>query len=319
MVEFICAIPLLAAFFSVCAPLPPLAVGYVEGDYVLIAPIETARLETLTVARGDKVEPGQVLAILERGDVEIALMQKQAVLIQMESQLANLQIGKRPAEVQVVEAALAAAKSQSVEAKRVLKRSADLLSRQTISQAHYDTAATELERANAKVDELTANLSAIKLPARHYEIKSAEAMVEQAKAAINDVEWRLENRTLVAPSAATVIDIIRNSGEVAGPQAPVLSVLPEGAIKLRLYVPEPSLARINLGAVLDVHCDGCVDGMTATITYIATETEFTPPIIYSEQNRQKLVYLVEGKPDANAIALKPGQIIDVTLPGTKTE
>lgn len=106
---------------------------------------------------------------------------------------------------------------------------------------------------------------------------------------------------------------IRNPGEVAGPQAPVLSLLPDGAVKLRLYVAEPDLHSVTPGAVLTVHCDGCAVGLTATVTYVAGEAEFTPPIIFSLENRQKLVYLVEGRPNGGAAALKPGQIVDVKL------
>jgi len=314
MIEYLCAVPFLAAFFTACAPPPPLAVGYVEGEYVLIAPIEIARLQIVTVRRGERISADQPLAILERRDVEIALAQSRAALAQTESQLANLRLGKRPAEIAIIEAALVSARAQAAEAKRVVRRKADLLKRRTVSRASYDTATTDLERAAAKVEELAANLDALKLPARPHEIKAAEAAVAQARATVDNAQWRLENRTLYAPAAGQVSDIIRNPGEVAGPQAPVLSVLPDGAVKLRLYVREPNLHSISLGGRVNVLCDGCGDGMTATITYVAAEPEFTPPVIYSLQNRQKLVYLVEGKPDGTARALKPGQIVDVVLP-----
>ncbi len=317
MIEYLCAVPILAAFFTACAPPPPLAVGYVEGEYVLIAPIETARLRLVNVRRGERVRADQALAILERRDVEISLSQLRAALAQTESRLANQRLGKRPAEIAIVEAALVSARAQAAEARRVVQRKAELLKSRTVSRASYDTAATDLERAEAKINELAANLEAIKLPARPHEIKAGEAAVAQALAAIDNAQWRLENRTLYAPGAGKVSDIIRNPGEVAGPQAPVISFLPDGAVKLRLYVDEANLHSMTLGGRVKVLCDGCGDGMSAIITYIAAEPEFTPPVIYSLQNRQKLVYLIEGKPDGIASALKPGQIVDVFLPGVK--
>ena len=316
MIEFLCALPLLASLFSACGPHPPLAVGYIEGEYVLIAPIETSRLVTVNVRRGDHVVANQPLAVMERRDVEFAVAQARAALAQAESKVANLRLGKRPEEIAMVAAGLSSAKARAAEATRVLRRKADLLKRKIVSQANYDAASTERERAKAAVDELEANLKVAKLPGRPDDIKTAEAAVEQARAALAGARWRLENRTLSSPHAGRIFDIIRNPGEVAGPQAPVLSVLPDGAVKLRLYVPELALHSITPGSVLDVRCDGCAGGMKATVTYVASDPEFTPPIIYSLENRQKLVYLVEARPDSQARALKPGQIVDVVLHGS---
>ena len=95
--------------------------------------------------------------------------------------------------------------------------------------------------------------------------------------------------------------------------------LPDGAVKLRVYVPEAALSSVSVGTTLSVNCDGCGDGMTATISYVASDPEFTPPVIYSLQNRQKLVYLVEAIPGAQATALQPGQIVDVRLGGNDDE
>ncbi|MHA1597577.1 MAG: HlyD family secretion protein [Alphaproteobacteria bacterium] len=315
MFEFLCALPLAASLFTACEP-PLSVVGYMEGEYVLIAPIENARVLAVNVRRGDRIEAGQPLVALERRDADIAVAQSRAALAQAISQLANLRLGKRAEEIAMVGAGLASAEAQAAEDRRTLSRKTDLLARKAISQANFDTASTSLVRAEAKVKELQANLAVAKLPARPDEIKAAEAAVEQARAVLENAQWRLDNRTLVSPDPGKVFDIIRNPGEVAGPQAPVLSVLPDGAVKLRVYVGEPALSQVGPGTRLDVRCDGCGDGMTATVTYVASDPVFTPPVIYSLKNRQKLVYLVEAKPDAAASALKPGQIVDVVLNGT---
>jgi HlyD family secretion protein len=91
----------------------------------------------------------------------------------------------------------------------------------------------------------------------------------------------------------------------------VLSILPDGAIKLRLFMPERALSGISRGTVLRVHCDGCAGNLKASVSYVANEPEFTPPVIYSLENRQKLVYLVEAVPLGKTQKLKPGQIVDV--------
>ncbi len=315
MIEFLCALPLAAWLFSGCAPPPPLAVGYVEGEYVLVAPIETTRVIHVDVKRGDRVEPGQRLAMLERRDAEIQVAEAEAALAKAASQLANLRLGKRPEEIAMIEASLASAKAQATEAARVEQRQERLLERGISTRANLDDASTKLEMARARVVELEASLAAARLPARHDEIEAATATVDQARAAVERAKWRLSERELSHTSQATVFDIIRNPGEVAGPAAPVLSVLPDGAVKLRLYVPEEAVADVAPGSELDVRCDGCGQGMRAQVIYVADEPEFTPPVIYSLENRQKLVYLVEARPQGEARALKPGQIVDVHLGG----
>ena len=313
--SFVCAIPVIASLIWTCGGSGPLAVGYVEGEYVLVAPIETAQIVDLSVRRGDRVTAGEALARLERRDAEIAVAQAAAGLAQAERQLANLQEGRRPEEIASIVASLSSAKAQAAEAERVLQRQADLLKQGISTQAAHDSASTAVELNRAKVSELEANLAVARLPARENEIKAAQAAVDQAGAVLEQAEWRLSKRTLSIPQSGVVSDIIRNAGEVAGPQAPVLSVLADGALKLRVYVPETALSSIRVGASLVVRCDGCSEGMRATVSYISPDPEFTPPVIYSLENRQKLVYLVEARPDADAWALTPGQIVDVDLAG----
>ena len=93
----------------------------------------------------------------------------------------------------------------------------------------------------------------------------------------------------------------------------VISMLPDGAVKLKVYVPEASFSSVAVGGHLAVRCDGCPPGLRARISYVSPDPEFTPPVIYSLETRQKLVYLVEARPEGDASPLKPGQIVDVDL------
>lgn len=313
MTGFVCAIPFIASIFAGCGGPAPLAVGYVEGEYVLVAPIDVAEISLISVGRGDRIKPGQVLAQLERSDAEIAVAQARASLAQAESQLADLKQGKRPQEIAVLAATLNSAKAQAADAELTFSRQSDLLKRGIAPQSAFDDASTARDVAQANVAQAEANLAVARLPARVDQIEAAEAAVAQTRAVLENAQWRLSKRSLSIPQAGVVFDIIRNTGEVAGPQAPVLSVLPDGAVKLRIYVPEPALSAIAIGSHLTVYCDGCGAGMTASVTYVATDPEFTPPVIYSLDSRQKLVYLVEARPDPGAEALKPGQIVDVDL------
>ena len=137
-------------------------------------------------------------------------------------------------------------------------------------------------------------------------MKQAEAQLEQAR-------WRLSKRKLQAPSPGRIDDVIRDAGDTAGPSAPVISMLPDGAVKLRVFVPEAQFSSVEVGTLLDVRCDGCPDGLTARVSYVSPDPEFTPPVIYSLETRQKLVFLVEARPEGDASLLQPGQIVDVSL------
>ena len=309
---FICSLPLIGLLFTNCLPPEPLATGYVEGDYVLIAPIEVVQIAAIPVKRGDHVEFDQPVAILERRDAEIAVAEAKANRAKAESQLANLTQGARPEKIDTLKASLAAAQFNAEEAKRDLERQQTLAKRGTVSKSHVDHAHTANDVAQAKVEELKANLAFVRLPARKDEIDAARAAVEQARAALDAAEWRLSKRTLEARQAGLVVDVIRDLGEIAGPQAPILSILPDNGTKLRLYLPEKDLALVRVGSLLDIECDSCKAGLTARVNYISEGPEFTPPVIYSLENRQKLVYQIEAKPHEGS-TLKPGQIISARL------
>ncbi|MBV1863095.1 MAG: HlyD family efflux transporter periplasmic adaptor subunit [Rhodobacteraceae bacterium] len=313
--DFLCSLPILASLFSTCLVEPPFAVGYVEGEFALVAPIEVAQISTVLARRGDRVEAGVALVEMERRDAEIERTRAQAELARAQSQLADIEQGKRPEEIAMFEAALMSARVQMRESERELARNSDLFERAVISQAHLDTARTIRDIAGAKVSELEASLAVARLPARLDQIAAAKAAVAQQQAVLANSDWRIENRTLVSPDSGLVFDIIRHAGEIAGPQQPVLSFLPDGSTKLRLYIPETSLQTVSVGTILRVSCDGCGTGMRAKVNYISDHPEFTPPVIYSLQSRQKLVVLIEAKPLASAAALKPGQIVDVQIHG----
>lgn len=312
--SFLCAIPLAGFVFAACAELQPLAVGYVEGEYVLLAPVEVRQVRSVEVRRGERVEKGKTIAIMEQADAKITVSQAEAALAEAEAALANLKEGKRPEEIAALEAGRRSAEAQAEEADRIFRRTNDLFRRGIATQAELDKARTDVTLANARLGEAEANLAVARLPARSHEIEAAERRVEQAKAALEQARWQLSQREIKAPAAGRVNDVIRNAGDIAGPQAPVISMLSDGAVKLKLYVPEQEFSTLKVGSLLSVRCDGCPDGLGARVSYVSPEPEFTPPVIYSLETRQKLVFLVEARPEGEAAdQLQPGQIVDVVM------
>jgi HlyD family secretion protein len=129
--------------------------------------------------------------------------------------------------------------------------------------------------------------------------------------------WRLAQRAVAAPASGLVHDTYYVVGDWVPAGSPVASVLPPGNVKVRFYVAQTALGRLKRGQTLTVTCDGCAAPIAATIVFIADRAEFTPPVLYSKENRSKLVYLVEAKPaPADAARLNPGQPVDVTLPAS---
>jgi len=314
LTETLCALRLIAAVFSSCAPSNSGANGYAEGEYVLPAPIDTAQIIDLRVERGQHVKAGDVLAILEQRDVSIAVTDAEARLAEAEAQLSDLLLGKRPEELAVIQATLASARSQQEDTARTLARRKDLVARGAGTQSDLDAATTANDVAVARVGEIEANLSVARLPARVDEIKAAQNRVSQARAALDSAKWRFGQRTILAQSDGRIYDVLRRLGEIAGPTQPVVSMLPDGAVKLKIYVAQPLLSRVAIGQSLAVHCDGCAQAR-ATVSYISPEPEFTPPVIYSIDQRQTLSYLIEARPaPGSKQLLQPGQIVDIEIP-----
>jgi HlyD family secretion protein len=315
MMSFICSWAFVAALMSGCpGSAGPAVTGYVEGDYVFVAPVESGRIARVAVRRGQRVASGEILAELVADDVVNARAEADSKLKEAQAKLENLLIGKRPEEIAVMEATLAAARADLVEAEANYRRQTELVERRVVSEATADQARSRRDQARARVIQFEGEIAVARLGARTQEIEAARRSVEAARATLAQAEWRLGERTLKAPSDGVVDDVVRHAGETAGPTAPVISMLPDGARKIRLYVPEPMLARVRVGDRLPFGCDSCTSGLAARVTYIANTPEYTPPVIYSVENRQKLVVLVEAALDGEAARLAPGQIVDVRLP-----
>ena len=310
--SLLCIVPFASYLFAACSS-QPLAVGYVEGEFVQLAPLEVAQVQAVMVKRGDRVEPDKPIALTEETDAKIAVAQAEAALAQAEAKLADLQVGKRPDEIAVLEASVRTANAQADDARRTLLRTQDLTKRGVMTQAQLDDAKTSVEVAEAAINQSMANLAVGRLPARPEEIKAAENAVKSAAAQLDSARWHLTKRTIVAPVAGRITDVIRNPGDTAGPTAPVLTMLPDGAVKLKVYIPEAKFSSVQLGDLLSVRCDGCAADLKAKVSYVSPDPEFTPPVIYSLETRQKLVYLVEAHPVGPASPLQPGQIVDVDL------
>ncbi|WP_372397291.1 HlyD family efflux transporter periplasmic adaptor subunit [Azospirillum sp. HJ39] len=287
---------------------PPLAHGYVEGEYLRIAAPSAGTLESLSVGRGAQVAAGAPLFAIDRATARAERDRLAAALAQARAQQADLATGRRPQEVAV----LAAQKARAVAALRYssaeLARQRELVARKVSSPDKLDQALAAYDRDRGQLAEAEAQLDVAALAARPEQRRAADEAVAQAEAALVQADRRLADLAPAAPVAGLVEDTLYNPGEWVPAGSPVVSLLPPERVKLVLFVAETAMAGLVPGTVLAVRCDGCPPGLSARVTRIASQAEYTPPVIYSVGSREKLVFRVEAAPGQ---PLNPGLPVDV--------
>ncbi|WP_374471063.1 HlyD family secretion protein [Phenylobacterium sp.] len=282
--------------------------GYVEGEPLYLAAPVSGRVAQMSVVRGQEVTAGQRLFVVDPAQPAAQRDQARAEMAAAEAQAADARKGLRPTELAVYEANIAAAEARARDARADLRRIEPLVRRGIYAPARMDDARAAAQAAEAQLAASRRQREAATLGARDDLIRAADSRVAQARAALAGAEARLADTSPVAPSAARVEEVFFQQGEWAGANQPIVSLLPHDRIKLRFFVPERNLAAYRPGAVVRFGCDGCARGLTARIVYVSPRPEFTPPVIYSKDARDRLVYLVEAHPSAQ---LNPGQPVDV--------
>ena len=284
--------------------------GYAEAELVFVAPPTAGLLQTLAVQRGDRVGTGQLLYKLEADAQTLARDAAAARQERAEAQAQNLRKGKRPAELQAIDQQLAQARAAQAVSQAALQRQQQLVAQGFVSALRLDELVAARDRDAARVQELQAQRVLASEAARSDEIAAAAAEARAGSADLALAAWREGQMQRTVPAEALVYDVLYRVGEWVPAGAPVVSLLPPGALKLRFFVPEAMLAQAVVGREVTVSCDGCAAGLRARIRYVSPQAEFTPPVIYSNDSRSKLVFMAEAEPAA-AADLKPGQPVDV--------
>jgi HlyD family secretion protein len=289
--------------------------GYVEGEFVFVAAPAAGRIEKRWVQRGQEVESGTPLFTLEQENEQAGRREAEARVRNAEARLANLTIGRRSSEVDAIRAELAQAEAALNLSALQLRRQEDLFNSGFIARSQLDEARTGNLRNLELVAEIKAKLlSARESIGRDKEIAAARAEVEASRALLAQSEWRLGQRAIRATVKALVQDTFYSEGEWVQGGAPVVSLLPPANVKLRFFVPEAILGSLKTGQPVKAVCDGCKTPISAKISFISLQPEYTPPVIYSREQRAKLVFLVEAAPEPDRAAqLHPGQPVDIEL------
>jgi HlyD family secretion protein len=253
-------IPLiLVCFVAGCEPKTETFNGYVEGEYLYIAPTTPSLLQTLSVYRGQQVKEGDDLFALDKTNLKATLASDEAE----ESQ----------------------AKANLKDADTEYTRARNLLAASATSQSDYDTRRAAFETAKAA-------------------LQTAAQKIVQTKKQLVEIAPK-------APFGGSIEDTYFHPGEYIAAGTPVVSLLPPENVKIRFFVPEAKLALFPLGAGIIVSCDGCGKPIKAKVNFIASQSEYTPPVIYSVESRDKLVFRVEAQPENFMPVLRPGLPVDV--------
>ncbi|WP_118185693.1 HlyD family secretion protein [Paraburkholderia phosphatilytica] len=288
--------------------------GYVEGEFVYLGSSQSGKLTELSVARGQTVDSNTPMFALDPVDEAAALQQAQQQLDAARAQLADIRTGKRPPEVAVTQAQLAQAVASSRKADLQLVRDEAQYRAGGIPKGQLDDSRQNANADAAQVRQWMHQLDVDRLPNRTQQIAAQAAQVEAAQAAVAQAQWKLDQTHVSAPDRGLVYDTLYRIGEWVQAGNPVVQMLPPRNIKVRFFVPETVVGRLAPGRSLTIHCDGCAADVPAKITYISSTAEYTPPVIYSNESRAKLVFLVEAHPSvADAPKLHPGQPVEVTL------
>jgi HlyD family secretion protein len=280
--------------------------GYMEADLVLVGSEQGGRVATLAVEEGDTVEKTTPLFTLESDAQEAEVAAARARVAEAEARLADVKAHlQRPGEIEVLEASLAQTKAMQQQAATNLERTQKLFDKHWVSQAQLDDAVAQHDRTEAAMTEAERRITAAKLPGRTDMIDAAAANTEAARHALSEAETNLGKRSVAAPAGGTVEEVYFRPGEVVNAGQAVLALLPPANLKVR--------ASLQIDQTIAVTCDGCQGEFPAKVSFIAREAEFTPPVIFSREQRQKLVFLVEARPLAGTAKLTAGQPVTVGL------
>jgi HlyD family secretion protein len=267
------ALPVLLFVLAGCSGSDgPKWLGYAEGDQVFVSAPQAGWVSRMTVERGDWVERGRLLFTLDNTHETAS-------------------VGVAVANIAQAKAELAQEQANFVLTGKELSRQAGL------ARAHAgvpDTYDQTLESHQASAGR----------------IRQLEGQIAQMESALADARYSLTQRDVVSLTRGRVQDVDFRTGEYAPAMTPVIAILPPENIYVRFFVPEADFAKIHLGERVAISCDSCPKGQTARVSFVASQEEFTPPVIFSLENRSRLVFKIEARAP-RGLKLNPGEPVDV--------
>jgi HlyD family secretion protein len=277
--------------------------GYIEAENLYLASPVAGTVGSVTAVEGGRAQPGAPLFTIDP-----ATLSAQGEQAAAGTAAARTQIASALANVQQAEADVSAASATAERARRDLARLLSVKSDDSAAVAGKD-----IDQARAALREANARVAAAKqtADARRAQVSAARAQAEEARGGEREVAIRVGQLSPASPVPARIEDVFFQPGEWVAANQAVVSLVPDNKVKVRFFVPEREVARYRPGKSVRFSCDSCGGSLAATIRYVSPRPEFTPPIIYSRDSRDRLVFMVEAYP-ARPANLQPGLPVDVT-------
>lgn len=305
---------LLCGLLCACAnPQEPSAIsGYIEAQYIYVAASRPGWITRQTVREGDPVAAGDILFELDQDREHLQIKEAEARMERSQELLEDAGKGARKEEIELLEAQLQSARARLDLAVAERERWEKTAERDLASLSQRDAAVAEYQVAMAEHSAMEKRIAIAKLAARENLINAARAETEVTGAVVASAGWELEQRMIRAGAAGVIDEVYYRTGEYVQAGAPVYSILLTHTRKVRFYLPQARLPEIQLGTVVQVRVDGIPESLPARISHIASDAEFTPPVLYGREARDKLVFLVEADLEQGN-TLNPGQPVDVSF------
>ena len=293
--------------------------GTVESTTVAVSFKVPGRLKERLVDEGQQVKAGQIVARLEADELQDEQKARTADQQTARAVLADLQAGSRREEIAAAAATLARLKAEADRAARDAVRAEALFKKEVIPRKELDAARAGRDATAAAVREGEERLRLTKIGPRPDAVDAAKARLAAAGAARSLADTRLSQAVLAAPLSGTVLAKHAEPGELLAAGAPVITVAQLDEVWVRAYIPETQLGRVKLGQKVQVSSDTW-KGRTypGVVSFIASEAEFTPKNIQTEQERVKLVYRIKVTIKNPQQELKPGMPVDLVLAAPKS-
>ena len=277
--------------------------GYVEGESLYLAAPVAGTIGSVSALEGARVAPGQSLFTIEPAALSAQGQQARATVAAARTQIAAAEANADQADAEVAAAAADAERARADLSRLQRVRAVDPAA----------VAGRDIDQAQAAVRQASARVAAAReaAQARRAQVAAARAQAEEASGGEREVQIRVSQLSPVAPVPARVEQVFFQPGEWVSANQPVVALLPDDRVKLRFFVPVAEVARYRPGRTVRFSCDGCQEALQARIRYVSPRPEFTPPVIFSRDSRDRLVFLVEASPVRSAAGLMPGLPIDV--------